>query len=70
MHQLSRALQVNAYPTIVYFDESANVIAPISGYKQPAQMELYLKFFNEAYRPGEGQAYWENYRDSFTYTWR
>ena len=70
VHQLSRALQVNAYPTIVYFDESANVIAPISGYKQPAQMELYLKFFNEAYRPGEGQAYWENYRDSFTYTWR
>ena len=30
-------------------------IAPISGYKQPVQMELYLKFFNEAYRPGEGQ---------------
>ena len=64
VHELSRALKVNAYPTLVYFDEDANVIAPISGYKQPAQMELYLKFFNEAWRAGFGQAAWESYRDN------
>ena len=61
---------MNAYPTLVYFDEKAGVIAPISGYKQPGQMELYLKFFNEAYQPGAGQEAWEQYRDSFEYTWR
>ena len=70
VHELSRALKVNAYPTLVYFDEDANVIAPISGYKQPAQMELYLKFFNEAWRSGFDQAAWESYRDNFEYTWR
>ena len=70
VHELSRALKVNAYPTLVYFDEDANVIAPISGYKQPAQMELYLKFFNEAWRAGFDQAAWESYRDNFEYTWR
>ena len=70
VHELSRALKVNAYPTLVYFDEEANVIAPISGYKQPSQMELYLKFFNEAWAAGFDQAAWETYRDNFEYTWR
>jgi len=33
-------------------------------------MELYLKFFNEAYQPGVDQTAWEEYRDNFAYTWR
>ena len=65
VHQLSRAMKVNAYPTIVYLDEEANVIAPISGYKQPSQMELYLKFFHKAYQQGADQSVWEAYRDAF-----
>jgi len=44
-HQLSRALGVRAYPTLLFFDEEAQVIAPISGYKTPQQLELYLKMF-------------------------
>ena len=42
-HQLPRALGVNAYPTLVYFDENATVITPIPGYKTPQQLELYLR---------------------------
>ncbi|WP_415189775.1 thioredoxin family protein [Psychroserpens sp.] len=45
-HELSRHLGVRAYPTIVYFDEEANVIQPISGYMKPQQIELYLKLFH------------------------
>lgn len=45
-HELARYLQVNAYPTIVFFDEDAEVIAPIKGYQTPPQLELYLKMFN------------------------
>jgi len=45
-HQFTRALGVRAYPTMVFFDEEANVIAPISGYLKPRQIELYLKLFN------------------------
>lgn len=45
VHDLTRALQVNAYPTIVFFDEKGEVIFPLRGYQQPQQLELYLKMF-------------------------
>lgn len=46
-HQFSRFLQVKAYPTIVFFNEEAEVIAPLAGYKTPQQLELYLKMFKK-----------------------
>ena len=44
-HDLARYLRVTAYPTIVFMDESGNVITPIVGYQKPTQLELYLKLF-------------------------
>jgi len=44
-HSLARYLQIRAYPTIVFFDEKGDVIAPIAGYQKPTQIELYLKLF-------------------------
>ena len=44
-HELAGYLQISAYPTIVFFDEKADVIAPIRGYQTPPQLELYLKLF-------------------------
>ncbi|MBT8325095.1 MAG: thioredoxin fold domain-containing protein [Winogradskyella sp.] len=44
-HEFTRYLQVNAYPTIVFFDEAANFITPVRGYQNPQQLELYLKLF-------------------------
>ena len=44
-HQLSSYFQIQAYPTIVFMDENADVIAPIKGYQTPPQLELYLKMF-------------------------
>jgi thioredoxin-related protein len=38
-------LQIQAFPTIVFMDEKAEVIAPIRGYQTPPQLELYLKMF-------------------------
>ena len=46
-HQFSRYLQVSAYPTIVFFDENAQVITPIKGYQNPQQLEFYLKIFKD-----------------------
>lgn len=45
VHDLTRALQVNAYPTIVFFDEKGDLIFPVRGYQNPQQLELYLKMF-------------------------
>lgn len=66
VHELSRAFQVRAYPTIVYLDENLEMIAPISGYKSPQQIELYLKFFDEAWSPGTTQDEWDAFQQSFT----
>ena len=44
-HELTRFLNVRAYPTMVFFDENGDYIAPISGYLKPRQIELYLKMF-------------------------
>ena len=69
-HQLSRELRVNAYPTLVYFDEKAELIAPISGYKTPGQLEMYLKFFAKEFTSGLQQEEWEEFRDNFVPTFR
>ena len=46
-HQLARALKITGYPSLVFFDEKAKLIAPIAGYRTPQQLELYLKLFAE-----------------------
>lgn len=68
VHELSRAFQVRAYPTIVYLDEELEMIAPVSGYKSPQQLELYLRFFEDAWAPGTSQEEWDTFQQSFTPT--
>ena len=46
-HELSRFFKIQAYPTIVFLDEKANLIFPLTGYKTPSQIELYLKMFKK-----------------------
>ena len=66
VHDLTRHLQVNAYPTIVFFDENADIIAPIRGYQQPKQLELYLKLFhNNHHKDIKTQEDFNNYYKAF-----
>ena len=44
-HELAAALRIGAYPTIIFMNETGDVIAPIPGYKSPQQLEIYLKLF-------------------------
>lgn len=46
-HQLSQVLGVTAYPTILFLDEDAGIIAPVIGYKTAQELELYLKLFKD-----------------------
>ena len=73
VHELSRMLAVNAYPTIVYFNEKFDVITPISGYKQPQQLQVLLTFFNDVYSidlpPEKMQPLWDNHSATFQGTW-
>lgn len=69
-HQLARYFQINAYPTIVFLDENADVIAPIRGYQTPNQLELYLKMFkNDDHKniktQEEFNTYYSNFKPEF-----
>ncbi|AUC82440.1 thioredoxin fold domain-containing protein [Lacinutrix sp. Bg11-31] len=65
-HQLSRYFSVKAYPTIVFLDEKAEFIAPVTGYKKPQQLELYLKMFKKNEHTGmDTQAKFDAYFKKF-----
>ncbi|MCF6223490.1 MAG: thioredoxin fold domain-containing protein [Flavobacteriaceae bacterium] len=70
-HQLSQALQVRAYPTIIFFNEKGDVIAPITGYKTPAQLELYLKLFvNDTHNDITTKEAWDKYQNEFKFEFK
>ncbi|MBT8316945.1 MAG: thioredoxin family protein [Lutibacter sp.] len=66
-HELSQYFGIRAYPTIIFLDEKAGLIAPIPGYKTPQQLELYLKLFKtDDHKKITEQNDWENYQANFT----
>jgi len=65
-HEFSRYLGIRGYPTLVFMDEDANLIAPLVGYKTPVQLELFLKFFKlDEYKKMESQDDFVKYSDTF-----
>jgi len=70
-HEFTRFLQVRAYPTIAFFDEELKLIAPITGYQRPQQLELYLKLFkDDGYKKMTSQeqfnAYYKAFKPAFS----
>lgn len=65
-HEFSRFLKVSAYPTMVFFDEEANYITPITGYLKPKQLEVYLKLFqSDKHKEMTTQEQFNEYYKSF-----
>jgi thioredoxin-related protein len=51
-----------AYPTIVYMDESFNILTPVQGYHQPAQIMPILSYFGDnAYKTMDFQTFQTSY---------
>lgn len=70
-HQLSYYFKVRAYPTIIFLDEQANTLAPVTGYKTPQQLELYLKLFaTNDYKNVKTDEDWKKYQENFKYTFK
>jgi thioredoxin-related protein len=70
VNEFARALQVSAYPTVVFLDEDLNMLAPIRGYQTPPQFELYLKFFaKDEHKNIDTQEEWNAYQQAFEPTW-
>ena len=65
-HLFANALKVNAYPTVVFFDEEANVISPVVGYRTAEQLEIYLKMIaTDDYKELKTQEAWQEYQSNF-----
>jgi thioredoxin-related protein len=65
-HQFAGYLSVRAYPTMVFFDENFKLLAPISGYLLPKQIEIYLKLFKtDKYKEVTSKEAWEKYQKEF-----
>lgn len=66
-HEFAGYLRVRAYPTIVFFDESGNLITGLAGYLKPQQLELYLKLFaDDTYKTvGADKKAWAEYQRNF-----
>ncbi len=44
-HPFANYLQVQAYPTMLFFDEKGEFLQPLAGYLTPSQIEMFLKLF-------------------------
>ncbi len=65
-HQLTRYLNVSAYPTIIFMDKNSDLITYVRGYKTPQQLELWLKLFkDEGYKSIKTQDEFNKYYESF-----
>jgi len=71
VHDLPRALGVNAYPTIVFFDDKGEMIFPLRGYQNPQQLELYLKMFkSDKHQEMKTQEDFNTYYSAFVPTFK
>ena len=65
-HQFTRFMKINAYPTLVFFDEKGDFITPIKGFQTPQQLELYLKLFKtDEYKKMTDQEKFNAYHQAF-----
>lgn len=65
-HEFAIAMKINAYPSLVFFDEKGELIGPIPGYRTPHQLEVFLKLFlKEDYKKITTPEAFQEYNDNF-----
>lgn len=67
-HEFAGAMRINAYPSLVFFDEEGDLIGPIPGYRTPHQLEVFLKLFlMEEYKKINNAEDFQEYTNNFKY---
>lgn len=65
-HQFSRFMKVRAFPTVLFIDETGNLINSVRGYRTPQQMEPFLKLFGtDLWKSITTQEAYQEYIDTF-----
>ena len=68
-HMFAGALKVRGYPSMVFFDENANMIFPITGYHKATQLEIFLKLIaTDDYKAVTTQKDFDQYQNDFQTT--
>ncbi len=70
-HQFATALKVQGYPSMVFFDEKANLIFPITGFHNVKQLEVFLKLMGtDDYKKVSSQKMFDEYQKDFVSTFK
>lgn len=65
-HQFARYFQIRSYPTILFLDEETKLIAPVTGYKSPQQLEVFLTLFkDQEYKNIKSKEQFNKYYEAF-----
>ena len=68
-HMFASALKVRGCPSMVFFDENAKMICPITGYYKASDLEIYLKLIGtDDYKAVTSQRDFEQYQNDFQTT--
>ena len=66
VHEFALAMGVNAYPTMVFFDENGKFLSPLKGYLTPQKLEIFLKIFaTDDYKEVNTDEKWAQYQKEF-----
>lgn len=66
VHHFALAMGVNAYPTMVFFDEKGDFLSPVKGYLTPEKLEIFLKIFaTNDYKKVKTEEEWKAYQEEF-----
>ncbi|MEE9350196.1 MAG: thioredoxin family protein [Flavobacteriaceae bacterium] len=67
-HQLTDYLQIQGFPSILFFEEDSGLLVALPGYRTAKQLEFHLKLFgSNAYKKINTQADYQKYQDEFEY---
>jgi TonB family protein len=70
VHELTINLGVSAYPTLIFFDQALNPIAPITGFQSVENFEIFAKVFATGdYKKITTQESWADYQKNFVRSW-
>ena len=68
-HFFADALRINAYPSLVFFDENGELIQALPGYKSAQELEIFLKMIaTDWYKNITTEQAWVDYQESFKST--
>ena len=70
-HPFAGYLQIQAYPTMLFFDEKGEFLQPLSGYFPPSQIEIFLKLFaKDDFKNIKSRENFQKYQTNFKGTFK